>query len=495
MVYQARVLIVEDAIALAETYRNYLIKDSCIVELAITGEAALTLLDSFNPDLVLLDVNLPDMTGLEVLRRIKARGLSPEFVIMTANGSVQLAVQSMREGAFEFLMKPLNGERLRTTVRNALSQTPQSATTQRHSPQKGTPERNNFAGFIGNSPAMSAIYRMLENAAPSNATVFLTGESGTGKELCAEALHQLSRRSAGPFVALNCAAIPRDILESELFGHVKGAYTGAHTDRKGAVMRADGGTLFLDEICEMDPGLQAKLLRFLQTRLVQRVGDDTPRPADIRIVCATNRDPLAEVSAGRFREDLFYRLHVVPVELPPLRARGDDLLLIANHFLQLFAIEDAKTFAGFTEAAAQALLAHNWPGNVRQLQNVVRNIVVMQPGPMIEFEALPQTIRQSPHLAAADALSRGLSQLAAEAQNPTAPIHFSHRTRLAKSGSSPIEPLDAVIRRTIEEAISHFDGSVPRAAAALEVAPSTVYRRMQIWQDTDGTSQNYVSMQ
>ncbi len=344
---------------------------------------------------------------------------------------------------------------------------------------KSLEAHTDFQGFIGTSPAITAIYKMLQNAAPSNATVFITGESGTGKELCAEALHALSSRKDKPFIALNCGAIARDILESELFGHVKGAYTGAHSDRKGAIMQAQGGTLFLDEICEMDLSLQVKLLRFLQTRQVQRVGEDTPRPVDIRIVCATNRDPAAQVEQGLFREDLFYRLHVVPINLPPLRARGDDILLIAAHFLNVFSREDNKQFTGFTPQAEQALLAYDWPGNIRQLQNVVRNIVVMHSHPLVGMEALPEAIQQFSCTIGADALSYELEQIMHQAQ----------------FYPSIIEPLDLVIRRAIEDAITRFDGNIPRAAAALEVAPSTLYRKIQTWQKGQDAMPHYGLMQ
>ncbi len=323
---------------------------------------------------------------------------------------------------------------------------------------------SDFEGFIGTSPAISSVYQMIKNAASSAATVFITGESGTGKELCAEALHKLSSRSQKPFIALNCAALQRDILESELFGHVKGAYTGAHSDRKGAVLSADGGTLFLDEICEMDVGLQAKLLRFLQTRQVQRLGDDTLRAVNVRIICATNRDPIIEVKSGRFREDLFYRLHVVPMNLPPLRARENDAVAISKHFLALYGVEDGKKYIGFSPEAEQALAAYNWPGNIRELQNVVRNVVVMQSGGIIELKNLPSGIQYN-NTSIAEKLNHDFDQT------------------IKISNSLPVlEPLDSVIRNTIEFAIAKFNGSIPRAAAALEVAPSTIYRKMQMWQ-------------
>ena len=338
-------------------------------------------------------------------------------------------------------------------------------------------DRDRFASFIGRSLPMQAIYRIIQSAAPSNATVFVTGESGTGKELCADALHRLGKRSKAPFVAINCAAIPRDMLESEIFGHAKGAFTGAVSDRKGAVLQAHGGTLFLDEICEMDLSLQAKMLRFLQTMTVQKVGEDQVRPVDVRVVCATNRDPQAEVAAGRFREDLFYRLHVVPIELPPLREREDDVLLIARDFLARFAKEDDKVFTGFTPAAEIALRDYAWPGNVRQLQNVIRQIVVLSEGPLVDVAVLPREIQTTTPMAR-------LPQAEAFAA-VTAFAESTARQTFQAAPRAKIEPLEVSIRRIIEAAVEQCGGSIPRAAAALDVAPSTLYRRIQSWQEAE----------
>jgi len=332
--------------------------------------------------------------------------------------------------------------------------------------------RDGFVDFMGNSLAMQAIYRILQSAAPTNATVFITGESGTGKELAATTIHKLSKRRNGPFVAINCAAIPKDLLESEIFGHVKGAFTGATTDRKGAASAAHNGTLFLDEIAEMDNSLQTKMLRFLQEKSVQRVGEDAARPVDVRIVCATNRDPLGEVAAGRFREDLFYRLHVVPVELPPLRDRDGDVVLIARHFLIKFAQEDEKAFRGFTADAEEILLKYRWPGNVRQLQNVVRSIVVLNDGEQVTAAMLPAELTRQGSSASLVRPTEVLPEPIKPSSKPT---------------SEAIRPLDDVIRSAIESAIAQSDGSIPRAAAALRVSPSTLYRRIQGW-ETSPTS-------
>ena len=474
---EPRVLLVEDTYALAETYRAYLEPDGMTVEIVASGAETLEFLKSNVPDAIVLDVNLPDVSGLELLRKIKADGLPCEIVVITGQASVNLAVDAMREGAFDFIMKPFSAERLRVTMRNALEHRKLTDTIEELGAEM---VRDRFQDFIGRSFAMQTVYRVLQNAAPTNATVFVTGESGTGKELCARALHALSKRADRPFVTINCAAIPHDLLESEIFGHVKGAFTGATSDRKGAALSADGGTLFLDEICEMDLALQSKMLRFLQEKSVQRVGEDTPRPANVRIVCATNRDPLAEVRSGRFREDLYYRLHVVPVELPPLRDRDDDVLLIARHYLKTFSAEDGKAFVDFSPEAEQALLSYDWPGNVRQLENVIRTAVVLNDGRVIERDMLAREVRTADH--------RPEVGLAAHAADRKADARPAGATAPAAAETGDIKPLDEVIRATIEQAITRCGGSVPRAAAALRVSPSTIYRRMQAWQNDEDTS-------
>ena len=474
---RGRVLIVEDAPALAETYAEYLKTENCTVEIAGNGKAALAILSAAPPAVLVLDVNLPDMNGIDLLREVRSRGLPVEVVIVTGQASVRLAVESMKEGALDFLTKPFTADRLRVTVRNALERGKLEQQVAAIQEEIG---RDRFCNFIGHSMAMQSVYRILQNAAASKATVFVTGESGTGKELCADALHKLGRRRDKPFVAINCAAIPRDLLESEVFGHVKGSFTGATSDRAGAARQANGGTLFLDEICEMDLGLQAKMLRFLQTGTVQRVGEDKPVPVDVRIVCATNRNPQAEVDAGRFREDLFYRLHVVPIDLPPLRERDDDVLVIAREFLKQYAAEDDKRFTGFAPAAEAAMLAYAWPGNVRELQNVVRHIVVLNNAETVEVDMLPPAVLQG-----GEGNTRPLSSLRSSPM-PAAPV--SPATPAAVARPPEIEPLDNVVRRTIEQAIALSDGNIPKAAAALQVSPSTLYRRIQAWQAGEATT-------
>lgn len=470
----SKVLIVEDVATLARTYEAFLAGEKLDTHSVSSGAEALRALEQRSPAVVVLDVNLPDINGLEILREAKRRALPAEFIVVTSNASINLAIEAMREGAFDFIVKPFTADRLRVTVRNALERHRLTGAIETIQQELGGDE---FCGFIGNSIAMQSVYRVLSSAAASKATVFVTGESGTGKELCAEAIHKLSKRRSKPFVAVNCAAIPEDLLESELFGHVKGAFTGASSDRLGAVMRADGGTLFLDEIGEMRIDLQAKLLRFLQSGTVQRVGEDRLHSVDVRIVCATNRDPRSEVAAGRFREDLFYRLYVIPVELPPLREREQDILLLARRLLVRYAQDEASSISGFTPEAEEAMLRYGWPGNVRELQNVVRKIVVMGHGPLAGLDQLP------PELAGTGTVSRPI--LWTSGVTPSAPPAAALEPGSAVPTSAdgvqadPLTPLQKVIDMTIDAAIAHCGGSIPKAAAALEVSPSTIYRRLQ----------------
>ncbi|MFM4996932.1 sigma-54-dependent transcriptional regulator [Aeromonas sanarellii] len=458
-----RVLLVEDTRSLAVVYEQYLAQDGYEVQLADCGQQALAQLLASPPPVVLLDLELPDMSGMDILQQITERQLPCSVVVITAHGSVDVAVEAMRFGAFDFLTKPFDGKRLCATARNALKHQQLSSLVAQY---RENFERSSFAGFIGASMAMQAVYRIIESAAPSKATVFITGESGTGKEVCAEAIHQCSPRREQPFIALNCAAIPHDLMESEIFGHVKGSFTGAQGDRKGAASLADGGTLFLDEICEMDLDLQSKLLRFIQTGTLQRVGSGKLETVDVRFVCATNRDPLVEVKAGRFREDLYYRLHVIPLPLPPLRERGEDILLLARDLLLRYAREENKRFKDFDADAVRVLLDYPWPGNVRELQNVVRNIVVLNDRELVSPEILPPPLNGGRVLAV-----------------PTPAPETSDVPVVPVQARLPVRPLWLVEKEVIEQAIASCDGNIPKAAALLEISPSTIYRKKQSWEE------------
>lgn len=459
------VLLVEDTSSLAMLYGAVLARAGHPVDHAATLAEARARCARGMPRVMLLDLQLPDGDGLDLLASLS--GANCRVIVITANGSINRAVQAMRGGAFDFLVKPFDESRLVAAVENALSA--RGAVEPEDAPAT---ESAGFEGFIGRSAAMDEIYRMVRAIGRSTATVFITGESGTGKEVCARAIHAVSNRAKRPFVPLNCAAIPRDLLESEVFGHLKGAFTGALSDKPGAAAVADGGTLFLDEICEMDLSLQTKLLRFLQTSTIQPVGAARPVQVDVRIVCATNRDPAEEVRRGRFREDLYYRLHVVPIHMPPLRARPDDILDIARASLATFSREEGRGFQGFTEEAERVLMERPWPGNVRQLLNVIRNVVVLHEGTLVRPEMLPGEI--------------------APLQVPEAPPRPANVATLAQQRTPPtdlralVEPLIGrsladVEREFIEATISACGGSIPRAARMLSLSPSTVYRKLDSW--------------
>jgi len=464
-----RLLLVEDDPPLARVYQEYLRSEPYEVVHAETGKEALTALADGSFDALVLDVQLPDMSGLEILKKVSQENSRTAVVVITAHGSINMAVDAMREGAADFLMKPFNAERLIFTLRNALERQELKGIVQI---LKKDFTRETYCGFIGKSLPMQAVYRIIDSAAPSKATVFITGESGTGKEVCAEALHSQSPRTDKPFITLNCGAIPQELMESEIFGHVKGAFTGAHANRDGAATLADGGTLFLDEICEMDLSLQVKLLRFIQTGGFQKVGNSNMEKVDVRFVCATNKDPWEEVEKGTFREDLYFRLHVIPIHLPPLRDRGDDILNIAGRFLTEFAAEEGKAFQVFDDEAAAILSGFPWPGNVRQLQNVIRNVVVLHDGDTVTADMLPPPLGAGMGQARPAATVRPSS--ASSTQSNAQPADKGEA-----QGNIVIRPLWQVEQELINAAISQCDGNVSRAAALLELSPSTVYRRLR----------------
>ena len=493
----ARVLIVEDTPTQAEVARALLRDLGHDIRIVESGGEAVQQGLSWRPDAILMDIELPDFSGFEAMRRLRAEGLETAIIVVTAHGSVNHAVEAMREGAVDFIVKPYAKTRLTVTLQNALEKRALATELREVRAQLS---RDRFFGFIGGSPAMQAVYRTIESVAASKANVFITGESGTGKELAAEAVHRASPRRSKPFIALNCGAIPRDLLESEIFGHVKGAFTGATDNRPGAAKLADGGTLFLDEIGEMPLEMQVKLLRFVQTGSFQPVGASRPEKVDVRIVSATNRDPWVEVEAGRFREDLYYRLYVVPVEMPPLRDRGEDVLLVARHFLAVFAKEEGKRFRGFARDAEAALGRYPWPGNVRQLQNVVRNIVVLHDGERVEAAMLPPMLlrggaRPAPTATPAPAVTMVAAEPEAIASpealaepayaddlpNPIGQPAGQPAPWAPPAGLDEIQPLAEVEKRYILAALDHTAQDVPRAASLLGINPSTIYRKLQAW--------------
>jgi two-component system repressor protein LuxO len=430
-----------------------------LVEHGRGGREAAAMLRAGSYDIVLADLaslrDLADATEDAVARLVKLA--SGALLVALSDGtSVSAAVAAMRAGAHDFVAKPIVGPDFATRI---------GELAQRHgkswalAADGGVSTRSaGLSGLLGTSSQMQVVYEQIARIAPSSAPIFITGERGTGKDLCAEALHGCGPRADRHFVAVNCAAIPPALMERELFGEARGAYTGTQVDRKGAAELADGGTLYLDEIGELDLSLQAKLLRFLQTGTLNRMGESAARPVDVRVICATNRNPMQLIAERKFREDLFYRLHVLPIHLPPLRQRPGDIPVLAQHFLTGFSREEYKRFTGFSGECLNLLAARDWPGNVRQLKTLVHRLVVMFEGGEINAGML----------AAADPV--------APAPELSAP---------APANAPAVLPMWQQEQRIIEDAIACFSGNIALAAAALELSPSTIYRKRQAWSGMD----------
>ena len=385
-----RVLIIDDDRSMCDVIETALGHRQLDVISRTTAEDGLRLIAEQDFDVVVTDVNMPSMTGVELCRRIVQNREDLPVVVMTAFGSVETAVAAIRAGAYDFVTKPFNMDDLALTIERAKRHRALREEVKR---LRGSADPQQFDGIIGTSAPMKKVFDLVSRVAESDASVLITGESGTGKELVAQALHQRSVRGGGPFVAINCAAMPEALLESELFGHVKGAFTDARQSRVGLFVKASHGTLLLDEIGEMPAGMQAKLLRALQERRARPVGGDTEVAFDTRIIAATNRDLETEVEEKHFREDLFYRINVVRIHVPPLRVRGGDVLLLAQHCLTRYATASRGKVTGMTSAAAEKLLAYSWPGNVRELQNCIERAVALARLDQIGVDDLPEKIR------------------------------------------------------------------------------------------------------
>jgi len=476
-----KLLIIEDSPSMLHMYQGFLQKEPFDIATASTGKAGLRILRDQRPELLLLDLKLPDMDGQQILELITEEGLGTTTLVMTAHGSINIAVDAMRLGAHDFLVKPFAQERLLQTLHNA--QELRRLKTKVAVYQQL--DRPSYDEMIGSSLAMQAVYRIIDAAAPTDATVFITGETGTGKELVAQAVHRASPRKDGNITVLNCAAIPKDLIESELFGHVKGAFTGATADRDGAAQMAHNGTLFLDEIGEMDIGLQAKLLRFLQSGTFQRVGSSRLENSNARIICATNRDAWADVQAGRFREDLYYRLNVIPIPLPALRERGADVVEIAQYCLRQFSQRDGKSFQDFDQHVHSLLMNYSWPGNIRQLQNVIRNIVVLHDAPLVSMTMMPplEQVTAQPDQMAPMSVGAGVlppSNRSASWTSPSIiqPSPMPLQTAAAQDlTEGDLRPMWIIEQEMIDRALELTGGNVNRAASLLEISPSSVYRK------------------
>ena len=393
-VVQERVLIVEDDAAARAGLEQLVQSWGFIAESAGDGEEALEKVTSFRPAIVITDMVMPRMDGLALLRALQQQGADVTTLLLTAQGTVATAVQAMKEGAYDYLPKPVDLKRLKILLDKIVERL--ETVREVKSLRRQLREHGTFGSLIGNSPEMRKLYRIIEQAAPTSASVLIMGESGTGKELVAQTIHQLSPRAGFPFIAINCAAIPETLLESEIFGHEKGAFTGAADRRQGCFEMADHGTLFLDEIGEMAPATQVKLLRVLQERTFRRLGGRQEQSVDVRVVAATNIDPAEAVRKGTLREDLYYRLNVFAMKLPPLRDRKEDLPLLIQAFINEFNARNKRSIAGVDHEAMRILEHYQWPGNVRELRNVIERATILAPGPFIEAAQLPPVVTNEP---------------------------------------------------------------------------------------------------
>ncbi|CEO39479.1 sigma-54-dependent transcriptional regulator [Photobacterium kishitanii] len=481
-----KVLLVEDSTSLAILYKQYVKNEPYEFFHVTTGEDAKNFIVKNPPQLIILDLKLPDISGKEILQWIRDQKIPTAVIIATAHGTIDIAVTLIQNGANDFLEKPIQADRLKTSIKNHLKNNKLEMLVE---DIQNTFNYKKYQGFIGSSLPMQAVYKIIDAVAPTNANVFISGESGTGKEVCAEAIHYKSQRYNKPFVAINCGAIPRDLMESEIFGHVKGAFTGATTDRKGAAMLANGGTLFLDELCEMELEMQKKLLRFLQTGRFTPLGGSKEVSTDLRIICATNRDPLLELNEKRFREDLYYRVNVVPIKMPPLRDRDTDIIDIARFFLKKYAKEDNKKFRAIKRNVELKLCHYSWPGNVRQLQNIIRNIVVLHNDTHVLMEHLPEPLNKLTSSTKTPEKSQEKQNNVTPIKPPAnidPPLHTVATSNTENDdkktiNTNLIRPMADIEREVIENAIDYCEGNVLNAAVLLELSPSTLYRKKQIW--------------
>ena len=425
------ILIVDDEKNTREGLARALKRQYNIV-LADQGETALDALGQHEVDLVLSDVRMPGMDGITLMKRILARDTQPICILLTAYGSVETAVDAMKVGAYDFLTKPVNLDHLEMLVQRALRSRDIEEENRNLSEQLD--RKFGVENMIGNSAAMNDVYDTIRQVAPSRATVLIQGESGTGKELVARALHRLSPRAKNPFVAVHCAALSDTLLESELFGHEKGAFTNALEQRLGRFERADGGSLFLDEIGEIDAATQVKILRVLEERSFERVGGSEAVEVDVRLIAATNKDLRAMVEEGTFREDLYFRLNVVLVDLPPLRQRAGDIPLLVGHFIQELAAENDKEIDGITTDALQALAGYDWPGNVRELRNVIERMVVLCRNNRLTLRDVPTNLKNREESTGGNVIAAGLSMEDAEKKMITQALkrNNNNRTRAAE---------------------------------------------------------------
>ena len=442
-----RILVVDDDASARSALKELFRSEGYEVDMAADGLLALERLAEQPPDLVVTDLDMPNMGGRELLRELQERNRELPVIVLTSAVELTSAVDAMRGGAADYLTKPVDFDALLVSVARAIEH--RDVRIENENLRRQIREQNGegVKGLLGSSPAMQKVYRLAKQVAPSRATVLITGESGTGKGELARAIHDMSPRAKKPFVAVHCAALAETLLESELFGHERGSFTGAEKRRIGRFEQANEGTIFLDEVGEIPPSTQVKLLTVLQERKIERVGGNDPVKIDVRIVAATNRDLVADVAAGKFREDLFYRLNVVHIEMPPLRVRSGDMLVLAEHFLRRFALENHKTIEGFTDRARTKIRSYKWPGNVRELENAIERAVVLCDANLIDDDHFPTG------LAAATASIEGLT--------------------------IPGATLADLERFAILKTLESVGGSTVRAAEVLDVSIRTIQYRLQ----------------
>jgi two-component system response regulator HydG len=446
-----RVLVVDDEAAMATAMADELIARGIEASTVPTADEAFATLVDGDFDVVVTDLNMRGMNGIELCDRVVANRPDVPVIVVTAFGTLETAVATLRAGAFDFLTKPFDMEELAIVVERAAQHRRLRDELKRL--RRVVEHAEQFEELVGSSRAMTELYALVDRVAETDATVIVSGETGTGKELVARAVHRRSRRRDGPMVAINCAAVPAGLLESELFGHVRGAFTDARADRKGLFVQAHGGTLLLDEIGEMPLEMQAKLLRALETRQVRPVGAQHEDPFDVRVVTATHRDLVASIEDGTFREDLYYRINVVEVTVPPLRARGADVLLLAQTFLERLASRDGKPVARISPSVAERLLAYAWPGNIRELRNCIERAVALARFEELVVEDLPAHVRDY------------------------RPSHVL----VAASDPSELVPLAEVERRYVERVMESVGGNKRQAAQILGLDRATLYRKLERW--------------
>ena len=464
------VLLVEDDFTTAQLCQRLMENEPIKLERVNTGATALRYLQHTTPAVILLDLDRPNMHGMEIIKYLKQHRLNCAILVVTK--SIEAVVNVMHYRITDFIEKPIQAAQLIATLHQALKGQQSNYPFNTQPPQK----IQQYHQFIGDSPPMREIYQTIDMVAKTDVTVLIAGETGTGKELCAHAIHQESLRRDKPYIVFNCAAIPGDLMESQLFGHVKGAFTGASKNRVGAAAQANGGTLFLDEIGEMDLELQGKLLRFVETKDFHKVGSDQLETVDIRFLWATHRYLPTEIKAGRFREDLYYRLKTILIQLPPLRDRGDDVLLLAQAFLAKYSQSEKKFNNGFDQRAEKLLLHYKWPGNVRQLQKCIERLVLLNEGEKVTSQMLLAALADEP-LQTEDTTTHPPQPALL---NPAMPIPAT-----SQHSHKPIRPLWQTERETILDAIKYCHGNVVKAAESLQISKSYIYKKLKQWKEED----------